>query len=69
MTNLLPVVSVRVRMLAWVVATAGVGMAIAGAVSYVVQLDRTDGRIDDAIVQEVEELRLFAEQGAPRPQR
>jgi len=62
-SRLLPIVSVRARMLAWVVATAAIGMAIAGVVSYIVQLDRTDARIDGAIVQEVEELRLFAERG------
>lgn len=58
-----PVVSVRVRMLAWVIATAAVGIALAGAFSYVVQLNRLEVRIDKALTQEIEELRTFAEQG------
>ena len=59
----MPVVSVRVRMLAWVIATAAVGMALADGFSYVVQLERLEVRINNALEQEVEELRTFAEQG------
>ena len=59
----MPVVSVRVRMLAWVIATAAVGMAMAGGFSSVVQLERIEVRITKALEQEVEELRTFAEQG------
>jgi len=50
-------------MLAWVIATAAVGMGLAGAFSYVVQLNRLEIRIDKALEQEIEELRTFAEQG------
>ena len=50
-------------MLAWVIATAAIGMGLAGAFSYVVQLNRLEIRIEKALEQEIEELRTFAEQG------
>lgn len=55
--------TVRTRMLGWLLLVATLGMALAGAASYVVQRNLVDARIDRSLQQEVEELRTFARTG------
>jgi signal transduction histidine kinase len=47
----------------WVVAVAALGLVVASTASYLVLRNLTDTRIDDALAQEVAELRAFAAEG------
>lgn len=55
--------SVRARVLAWVLSVTAIGMTLAGATSYAVQRARVDARIDASLAQEVAEFRTLAETG------
>ena len=55
--------TVRAKVITSVVVMAALGTATAEAVSYAVQSERLDARIDDALRQEVSEFRTLAEQG------
>lgn len=58
-----PTRSVRARVVGGVLVVAAIGMAFAGLASYIVQRDLADARIDEAIAQEVVELRSFSRTG------
>ncbi|MGQ0625459.1 MAG: sensor histidine kinase [Sporichthyaceae bacterium] len=55
--------SVRVRILAWVVGLAALGLAGAGGAFYVVELQRADQRLIDSLTQEVSEFDALAREG------
>jgi len=55
--------SVRTRILGWFVTVAALGLALAGAASYVVQRNAVDNRVDRSLSQEVAEFRGFADTG------
>ena len=55
--------SVRTRILASVVLLAAMGLMGAGVAAYVVESSRIDRRIDQAIVQEIDEFSEFAQEG------
>jgi signal transduction histidine kinase len=56
-------VSVRTRVIAAVLVVAALGMGLAGVTSFVLQRQRVDARIDDALAQEVSEFRALAASG------
>lgn len=55
--------SVRTRVLAAVLGVAAIGMLVTGVVSFLVQRERVDDRIDDQLAQEVDEFRGLAGSG------
>ncbi|MGH8868097.1 MAG: sensor histidine kinase [Actinomycetes bacterium] len=55
--------SVRVRVLAALLALSALGMTVAGAAAYLVERDRITGRIDRDLAQDVEEFRTLERQG------
>jgi signal transduction histidine kinase len=55
--------SVRSKVLAWVLATSAIGMAVAGVTSYAIQNERLDGSVDDDLEQEVSEFEALAADG------
>ena len=56
-------VSVRTKVLATLLVMSALGMLVAQLASFVIQQQRQDTRISEALVQEVEELRTLAEDG------
>lgn len=56
-------VSVRTRVLAWVLAVTAAGLVVAGAAATSIQSARVDARVDAALAQEVAEFRSLAESG------
>lgn len=53
----------RTRVMAAGLVVAALGMTLAGVTSYLLQRQRIDTRIDDALAQEVSEFRAFARSG------
>ncbi|WP_109472818.1 sensor histidine kinase [Ornithinimicrobium cavernae] len=56
---------VRVRVIALVVAMLTLGLVVAGAVTFIVQFNQLDQRIDSELLQEIDEVRGIAEGGPP----
>jgi two-component system, OmpR family, sensor kinase len=56
-------VSVRVRILAWVLVVVALAMAVSGVATYTVLIARLDEQIDERLSQEVTEFRTLADRG------
>lgn len=56
-------ISVRARILAWVVILVALAMLVSGLATYTVLIARLDERTNDRIVQEIEEFRTLVETG------